>query len=442
MDKSLTYRGTNVSPNRNNFHDKRKGGTGHYTQRNRPHQTSHQPTAARIAADQLFQPSPTETQVTVRDRTEPLRATNMNILVAVSKVSHEEMATALEMPVTRVQGLLDSRIPVTKEIAHNIESQLYLPPGWLDHRHQGSEVPAKCIAVLKGEAKSASAAEEEAAEPESVAEVVHRVPAQVVVQSEAAPAGGAQDAANKPVLSIVPAISTEQKGDKMSEKQIQNNRQHNLNLLVVEKGAKKRLADMTEYTAGQVSLLAGGSRKMLDDFARNTERVCGLDEFWMDVHHKASDVPQAALDAIASGVVVKAPLPKQAGGRGRPVGTRTASEGTDESAAPAAPAAKKAAKKTAAVPAAKKAARKPRTVQQPVAAVQGAASQGELEVLERPAVAAAPAPAPAPAVAAGVAGDEGVSPTTSFLLKLIRERAQQGHFTDAMAVQLLSIVVG
>ena len=74
----------------------------------------------------------------------------------------------------------------------------------------------------------------------------------------------------------------------------------NLAMLTREVGAATRLARMMTFSASYMSLILSGRRDFSAEFARGVEAVTGLPEGWMDVPHRADEIPAAAREAIDS----------------------------------------------------------------------------------------------------------------------------------------------
>ncbi|TAM29848.1 MAG: hypothetical protein EPN59_11140 [Paraburkholderia sp.] len=72
----------------------------------------------------------------------------------------------------------------------------------------------------------------------------------------------------------------------------------NLALLTRQVGAATRLARMMTFSESYMKLILSGQRAFSGEFVRGVEAVTGLPEGWMDVPHRADEVPPAARESI------------------------------------------------------------------------------------------------------------------------------------------------
>jgi hypothetical protein len=190
------------------------------------------------------------------------------------------LSAAAQLKLPGLQQMLDGQSIVGNELATHIEVTLALGQGWLDRKHELSDISSKTVDILQG--KDISDFEEEIQRSE-----------QKGLETMKTSTGSAPTSAALSASSEKPGASSEKPSNELIEI-----RRENLGVLTQARGAKSRLARVLEVSESIVSFLFNGKKDFSNKFSRDLEKALHLPAKWLDSPHAEKDVPQKTWDVL------------------------------------------------------------------------------------------------------------------------------------------------
>lgn len=352
-----------------------------------------------------------------------------NLRELAQKTTPEDLAVALDMPLPRLQELLQG-VNFSQEMVYHLEVALKLSPGYFSQVNP--KIPKETLEILANPSHRAEHSEDslyaeeppEATPSPSVSEsspVPTRETPSPSAPLSAAPLPVALPPARPMEASMTPSTS--------GSEDIFATRRSNLNLLTSVKGSKSALARLLGISAAVMSHRLHGLKKIHED---DTQQICnllGLAPDWFEVPRSASDFPPDLSQrlAMAPPAALAAASPKAPGRRGRRktealAKPLSAEAGSSEQSSSGASVLQLRAQPAPSAPAAG-VSKEESSVSRATAKLPGSAEQPVL-------------------IDEAMFAQARLQPIAEALVKVLIVRAQRGELTEAVALRMLTDMVG
>lgn len=236
-------------------------------------------------------------EITEASKVSPLqvaaRVTNLRLLLEKAGGDIPTFAGRAEVSLEDLRQILEGQKVVGDERATHIELTLELGQGWLDKKHEISDISPTTVDILLG--KDVSTFEKEIRNSE--------LKGHEIMKNTASTAASTTSSA--PATSAAKAPAAQNATSDKASNEIVEARIANLTLLTQARGAKSRLARLLGVSESIVSFLFSRSKEFTNSFTRNLESLLALPEMWMDTVREIKDVPQEAWDKLGSAAAVK-----------------------------------------------------------------------------------------------------------------------------------------
>lgn len=220
-----------------------------------------------------------------------VRVTNIKLMLTKVNGDLAALSAAVQVNLPRLQRLVEGQGDIGSELATHIEETLALDQGWLDRKHEASDISARTIDILHGKS-------------EVDLEIRPSHPAQQGLENMATGTDSTSTSTSTPT-SAAAMPGTPRGTDPLTVNDI---RIGNLTLLTQARGAKSKLARILGVSESIVSFLFNKKKDFNNQFSKEFEKAIALPSKWMDTLHSAKDVP-AETWAILEKSTIRAPRP-------------------------------------------------------------------------------------------------------------------------------------
>ena len=353
-----------------------------------------------------------------------------NLRELSQKTTPEDLAVALDMPLPRLQELLQG-VNFSQEMVYHLEVALKLSPGFFSQVNP--KIPQETLDILANPASHAERAEDSHTQEVSSRSSPEQAPAlvsPVKPAEETASASASSSAHQPPVLSVVRPMEPPMNAASQSTDDIFATRRNNLNLLTSVKGSKSALARMLGISAAVMSHRLHGIKKIHEEDAKQICDLLSLPADWFEVPKAAAELPSdlAQRMSMAPPAAVATSAVRTPGNRGRRKALEQA-QGT-ASQQPAAPMLQFGAQSSETASAAPAAPAAPMAAPASVTPLRAAPSQARASSEQ------------AVVIDEHLFATARLQPIAEALIKVMIVRAQRGELTEATALRMLSEMVG
>ena len=248
------------------------------------------------------------------------RAINLKLLLQVVNDDTAQLAMAVDLPMNRLQLMLDGHIAVNNGVAMHIEETIGLPQSWMDRKHVLEEIGDRTRKILLGEESPDAEHPLHSVEQQGHAIMKKTAATTSPAEKETRPAAPVADSRQQelPHVENSGASETASGSEVKTVADLIPLRVNNLRLLTQARGAKTKMAKALNVSESFISFLFNGKKDFTSELARSIEKAAGLPGDWMDWEHVANDVPKSAWDMLGTPAEPNATTPLAAAAAAAP----------------------------------------------------------------------------------------------------------------------------